>query len=105
MFRTIRKEIEEIASSLKGEFRKIELFIECPLDTGVSVKTNAVCLEGNVALSIARVRPFFKFVEELRASSFEKFNRVKITVYPDLRITEEREFDRNLQEQAERDVL
>ena len=105
MFRTIRKEIEEIASSLKGEFEKIEIFIECPLDTGVSVKTSAVCSEGNVALSIARVRPFFKFTEELRSSGCERFNRVKITVFPDLRITEDREFDRNLQDQAERDVL
>lgn len=97
----IHEKIKEIIVSEKRTFERIEIRIECPLDSGIGMKAKGICGNERFDIRVEGLRPFFKFVEARKRDSSEKFNVMEISVLPNGEFTVATSFDGELQKLAE----
>lgn len=71
--------IKSIFETNPGSFSRIEISVECPLDSGLMVTSVGVGEDGSIPLQFGGVKDFFLFVQSYRKNNpMEKFNRVSI---------------------------
>ena len=97
----LERKILSIFDKNPNNFSRLEISIECPLDSGVSVTGAWIGVGGNVQPQFDGVRDFFLYIKEYRKSNPDHlFNRVSIVASDSRIIDVSFFFDEKLQKET-----
>jgi len=75
----LEEKIKSIFDVNSGNFTRLEISIECPLNSGIRVTGEWIGSEGNAFVQFGGVKDFFLYVKEYRKNNPDHlFNRISI---------------------------
>ena len=102
----LERKISAIFDKNPGNFTRLEISIECPLDSGVSVTGKWIGSAGNAYAQFGGAKDFFLYIEEYRKNNPNYvFNRVSMIANSDSRTMDVNFlFDEELQKRTEENM-
>lgn len=101
MKKILENKINSIFNTNSGNCSRLEISIECPLDTGLKATGVLIGRDGESYLQLGSVKDFYLYVSEYRKENPEhQFNRLSIIASSLSDIKLEFSFDEDLQQQT-----